>query len=96
MGQPFRCPGFLMEKPFVPVNTEPPWSTGGQEHARTYDSRRLCVRQLYDHLWASYEISKRKAPPTFDVEYWQDLGRVVRHKQSSSIAIELTFAPSDQ
>ena len=43
--------------------------------SRTRKSLRLkakCVRELYDNLRVSYEISTRNAPHTLDGELWQD------------------------
>ena len=44
----------------------------GTVHVRTYDNRWQHVRHLYGNLRVSYEISKKKAPPTLDAEYWQE------------------------
>ena len=56
----------------VITRTMSPWSTGGPRTRENLRQYAKCVRELYDNLRMSYEISARKAPPTLDAELWRD------------------------
>ena len=64
-------PYYVAAGPVI-TRTMSPWSTGGSEHARTYDNR----RNVYENCTKIYEWVTRKAPPTLEFKPFKNLSRL--------------------
>ena len=69
----------------VITRTMSPWSTGGSEHARTYDNSHDNRRNVYENCTTIYGLVTRKAPPTLDAVMARFLNRLKSRRLSPTM-----------